>query len=227
MLQKWIATAVLALGFVGVSQAALVEGQDFAVLPKPVPQLQQDKIEVLEFFGYFCIHCKNLDPTLLAHVKKMPSDTYFRGEHVVWRPEDIGLARITAAVNASGLKYQANPAIFKAVMDEKINLSNPDVFKDWVVKQTAFDGQKLLAAYNGFQNQAEAKAMAQLSADHAIQSTPTIIIGGKYRLLSQDMNKLDELIDKVRQERGMPAAQIKAAVKMPATGARLAKAANQ
>ena len=227
MLQKWIAGAVLAMGFVGVSQAALVEGQDFQTMPKAVPQLQQDKIEVLEFFGYFCIHCKNLDPTLLAHAKKMPTDTYLRAEHVVWRPEHIGFARIAAAVNATGLKYQANPLIFKAVMDDKIDLSNPNTFKDWASKQSGFDAQKLLASYNGFQNQAEAKNMAQLSADYAIQSTPTIIVGGKYQLLSQDMGKLDELVDKVRQERGMPAAQAKAVVKMPATGARLAGAANR
>ena len=63
LLKKLMAAAVMTVGMVGVSQAALVEGTDFVVLPEAIPQLKQDKIEVLEFFGYFCIHCKNLEPT--------------------------------------------------------------------------------------------------------------------------------------------------------------------
>ena len=227
LFKKLMAAAVMTVGMVGASQAALVEGTDYVVLPEAIPQLQQDKIEVLEFFGYFCIHCKNLEPTMAAHVKTFPTDTYFRAEHVVWRPEHLGLARIAAAVNATGMKYQANPAIFKAVMDEGVDLSNPETFKQWAAQQTAFDGQKLLAAFNGFQNQTEAKNMAELSTKYKIQGTPTIIVGGKYQLQSQDMGKLDELVQKVRTERGMPAAQAKPVLKVKATGSRLATQANQ
>lgn len=227
LLQKMMAAAVLAVGLVGGAQAALVDGQDYKTLPEAIPQLQQDKVEVLEFFGYFCIHCKNLEPSLSAHIKQFPSDTYFRSVHVVWRPEHLGLARVAAAVNASGTKYQANPAIFKAVMDEGIDLSNPDTFKQWASQQTSFDSKKVLAAYNGFQNQVEAKDMAELTTKYQIQGTPTIIVGGKYQLQSQDMAKLDELIAKVRTERGMPAAQAKPVVKVKATGARLATQANK
>lgn len=227
LLKKVMATALMAVGLIGTAQAALVEGQDFKTLPTAIPQLKQDKIEVLEFFGYFCIHCYHLEPKLAAHVKKFPTDTYFRGEHVVWRPEHLGFARVAAAVNATGLKYQANPAIFKAVMDEGVDLSNPETFKQWAEKQTSFDGKKLLAAYNGFQNPVEAKTMADLSAKYQIQGTPTIIVGGKYQLMSQDMAKLDELVAKVRAERGMPAAQAKPVVKVKATGARLASQANK
>ena len=97
LFKKLMAAAVITVGMVGASQAALVEGTDYVVLPEAIPQLQQDKIEVLEFFGYFCIHCKNLDPSMTAHVKTFPTDTYFRAEHVVWRPEHLGLARIAGA----------------------------------------------------------------------------------------------------------------------------------
>lgn len=224
---KKVLAVLLTVGFAATAQAALVEGKDFKALPAAMPQTQADKIEVLEFFGYFCIHCKHLEPTFEAHTKKFPTDTYFRGEHVVWSPEHLGLARIAAAVNATGMRYQANGAIFKAVMDDRINLSNPDTFKEWAEKQTAFDGKKLLAAYNGFQNQTEAKNMAELTTKYQIQATPTIIVGGKYQLLSQDMGKLDELVAKVRQERGMPAPQAKPVLKAKATGARLATQANK
>ena len=54
----------------------------------------------------------------------------------------LGLAKVAAAVNLSGLKYQANPVIFKAVYEQKINLADTNVFRSWVGKQTGFDSKK-------------------------------------------------------------------------------------
>ena len=44
----------LALAFSASAQAAL-EGVDYEVLKKPIPQQDASKIEVLEFFDYSCI----------------------------------------------------------------------------------------------------------------------------------------------------------------------------
>lgn len=218
----------LAAGFALPAQAALVEGVDYTVMPQAVPQTHTDKIEVLEFFGYFCVHCYHLEPELLKHAKAWPKDTYLRAEHVVWQPEMMGLARVAAAVNSSGLKYQADPAVFKAVYEQKINLGQPDTFRKWVQSQTVFDGKKLLAAYDSFVNPAQAKSMADLTNRYSIDSTPTIIVGGKYRMKfgqgdwSQHMQKVEEMIAKVRKERGMPEAKPVAAAKSKA--AAIAKA---
>ena len=73
--------------------------------------------------------------------------------------------------------------------------------------------------------------MADLTVEMNIEGTPTIIVGGKYmmRFSSGDwnvsMNKVDEMIAKVRQERGMKAPAAKAAIGN--TGAAIAKAANK
>ncbi len=121
---------------------ALTEGEDYLVLDKPIPQKQSGKIEVLEFFGYFCVHCHHFDPLLLKLGKALPSDAYLRTEHVVWQPEMLGLARMAAAVKLSGLKYQANPAVFKAVYEQKIRLENRSVAEKWALSQKGFDGKK-------------------------------------------------------------------------------------
>ncbi len=215
---------------------AAEQGTDYTVLAKPIPQLQADKIEVLEFFGYFCIHCYHLDPILLKHAQAFPSDTYLRSEHVVWDEQMLGFARVAAAVNASGEKYRANPAIFNAVFEQKINLGEPATFKQWAAQQTAFDGKKVLVAFDGFSNQAEAKKMQQLTSDYQISSTPTVIVGGKYQVVFKQgweagMKTIDELVQKVRDERGMkvPAAAVpaKAATPLKSKGAAIAKSANR
>ena len=63
---------------------ALVEGLNYTTLSTPIPQQQAGKVEVLEFFGYFCPHCAHLEPVLSKHAKTFKDDTYLRTEHVVW-----------------------------------------------------------------------------------------------------------------------------------------------
>lgn len=196
-------------------------------------QAQADKIEVLEFFGYFCVHCYHLDPILLKHAQSFPADTYLRTEHVVWQPEMLGLARVAAAVNQSGLKYQANSAVFQAVYEQKINLADTATFKQWAAQQKSFDGQKLIAAYDSFSNQAQAKKMEELTNTYQISGTPTVIVGGKYQVKftgdwNAGMKTIDELAAKVRSERGMKAPAAKpAAAALKSKGAALAKTANK
>lgn len=209
MLKKILFGTLVAAGL-SAHAAAATEGVDYTVLPKEMPQvLHKDKVEVLEFFGYFCSYCKNLDPIILKHAKTFANDTYFYTSHVVWEEKrDNGLARLAAAVNQSGTKYSANPAIFKALFDEQIPLNEPEITSKWLAEQKSFNGKKVLAAYNGFGNKEQAKQMADRTVEYNITGTPTVIVGGKYRLefpngFAPAMKTLDELIDKVREERGM------------------------
>lgn len=218
LLKKVLASALIGFGLAG-NAAALTEGTDYEVLPKAMPQTQKDKIEVLEFFGYFCIHCKNLDPVIRKHVKTFASDTYFQTDHVVWDESGhIGFARLAAAVNQTNLKDKANPEIYKAIFEEKRDFNDPGATIEWMKAQKAFDGKKLLTAYNSFSNQAQAKQMMVRTAEYGINSTPTVIVGGKYRVLFpkgfvEGMQTIDDLVQKVRDERGMkkPAPKPKAA----------------
>lgn len=226
----------LSLSFITANADDLALGKDYTVLQKTIPQLTKDKIEVLEFFAYTCIHCKNLEQELSPKVQNLPTDSYFRPVHVVWDDGYTNLARISAAVSASGTKKEANPAIFSAIFDKNVDLRNPTVFKTWINTQGAW-GKKLLDAYNSPTNVAEGQAMERMTLEYNIDSTPQVIVGGKYRIKSsgnyaQDMQILDKLIAKVRQERKMPAPAAKPATQKPAkvsflgTGALLAAKAN-
>lgn len=223
-----LALAVTATAF---QAAAATEGVDYQLAKPQFAQVQPDKVEVLEFFAYWCPHCHDLDPVILKHSKTFAADTYLRTEHVVWDPNrDLGFARLAAAVNQSGLKYSANPLIFDAVVKQKVNLGNPQVLAKWVEGQSAFDGKKLMAAYESFSNQTQVKQMAAWTGEYNIEGTPTVIVGGKYQVLFNNgyaagMKTIDELVQKVREERGMPAPAARAAAKpVKSLGASLVKA---
>ena len=186
--------------------AGLVEGQNYTVLSNPIPQQQTGKVEVLEFFGYFCPHCAHLEPVLSKHAKSFKDDMYLRTEHVVWQKEMLPLARLAAAVDmaAAESKDVANSHIFDAMVNQKIKLQEPEVLKKWLGEQTAFDGKKVLAAYESPESQARADKMQELTETFQIDGTPTVIVGGKYKVEFADwesgMNTIDLLADKVREE---------------------------
>ncbi|MCO6518796.1 thiol:disulfide interchange protein DsbA/DsbL [Snodgrassella sp.] len=231
MLKKIITIIATTLAFTsGVAQAALVN-VDYIVLDKPIPQLHKNKVEVLEFFSYSCIHCSHLEPYILKEMKSFAPDTYLRPVHVVWDDNVYyNLARIAAAVNSTGMKLNADPVIFDAIFTKHIELWQPDVFKKWAVQQTAFDGQKLVKAYNSQENSAIATDMRKLSEKYNIQATPIVIVGGKYQLqfprgYQAGMVTLNELIEKVRNENGISVATTR---KLPKSiGASLAASANR
>lgn len=186
-----------------VAPMGLVEGQNYTVLPHPIPQQQVGKVEVLEFFGYFCPHCANLEPVLSEHAKSFQEDTYLRKEHVVWGPELKPLARLAAAVEISGEKGAHLP-IFDAMVHKKINLADVATLKKWLPEQTTFDGKKVLAALESPESQARAENMEQLTNTFQISSTPVVVVGGKYQVQFSDwqsgMNTIDLLVAKVRDE---------------------------
>ncbi|NUE66811.1 MULTISPECIES: thiol:disulfide interchange protein DsbA/DsbL [Snodgrassella] len=231
MLKKIIRIMATTLAFAsGMAQAALVN-VDYVVLDKPIPQLHKNKVEVLEFFSYSCIHCSHLEPYMLKEMKSFAPDTYLRPVHVVWDDNIYyNLARVAAAVNSTGMKLQADPPIFDAIFNKQIELWRPEVFNKWAVQQTTFDGQKLVKAYNSLENAAAATSMRKLSEKYDIQSTPIVIVGGKYQLkfprgFGAGMKTLNELIEKVRNENSTGATNTR---KLPKSiGASLAASANR
>lgn len=186
----------------------LNEGVNYTVLSTPIPQQQAGKIEVLEFFGYFCPHCAHLEPVLSEYIKTFKDDTYMRREHVVWGDEMKPLARLAAAVEMAGESDKANSHIFDAMVNQKINLADTDTLKKWLSEQTAFDGKKLLAAFEAPESQARAAQMEELTNKFQISGTPTVIVGGKYQVEFKDwqsgMTTIDQLVDKVREEQKKP-----------------------
>jgi thiol-disulfide isomerase/thioredoxin len=58
-------------------------------LNPPQPVENDGKVEVLEFFGYGCIHCANLEPKLEAWSKKQLADVKLRRVPVAFASRSI------------------------------------------------------------------------------------------------------------------------------------------
>ena len=68
------------------------EGIDYRVIENPEISKGKFDNQVIEFFGYFCPHCKNFSPALKKWEKSLPKTVSFKQLHVPFR--DINHQRL-------------------------------------------------------------------------------------------------------------------------------------
>lgn len=77
------------LGFVSISGWTTTprfdEGIDYKRLNKNHRYKKTKKIEVVEFFGLFCPHCRKFNPAITDWSKKAPENVVFMKLHVPFR----------------------------------------------------------------------------------------------------------------------------------------------
>ena len=216
-LRSLVLLMMLGCGFSALVQAnqAVQEGVDYTRLTKPIAALEKNKnkIEVVEFFAYLCNHCRDLDLVITPHVKTFAADTAFRQIHVDWdapgrEPMYANMAKLFSAVNQLHLENQLNENIYTALFDNKVQLWKKDVLESWIAKQPDIDAKKFMSVYDSFATDSDAKQMKELTDLYGIDSTPRIIVAGKYEVsfakgFSHAMAVVDVLIQQERQQRGL------------------------
>ncbi|MBI3369099.1 MAG: thiol:disulfide interchange protein DsbA/DsbL, partial [Burkholderiales bacterium] len=55
-----------------------LEGKEYLRLQTPVAVAVPGKVEVIEFFGYWCPHCNAFEPPFYAWASKLPADVNVR-----------------------------------------------------------------------------------------------------------------------------------------------------
>ena len=176
-----VAAAVLALQPIQIAWAAnFVEGRQFTRLHTPQPtEVAQGKIEVIEFFWYGCGHCGKIEPLLKSWRKQLPADVVFRKVPATlndnWKPG----ARIHYTLEAMGLLDRLGDAVFDAMLNQRINLSNEAVLFDWVAKQ-GVDRKAFTDTYRSFSVDAKVRKAVEMTQEYGFGGVPAIVVGGKY-----------------------------------------------
>ena len=115
-LQALAAGAGLSLaGTRALAQGAGTEGREYTVLKEPVAVASSGKVEVIEFFGYWCPHCAAFEPTLDAWARKLPADVNFRRIPVAFSPAQEIYQRLYFALEALGAVNAVHGKVFTAI----------------------------------------------------------------------------------------------------------------
>lgn len=200
------ASTLLALGAIPLAACAQsnpVSGQDYLLLPQPQPKDDPKKIEVIEFFSYGCGHCNDFHPLVKPWAAKLPADVSFRRVPVTWNAAWANLARLFYTLESTGDLAKMDDAVFAALHGQRLKLYDEKSMTEWYVRQGG-EAKKFAEAFNSFGVMSKLKRAEQLGKAMGIDSVPTIIVEGKYRVqgkgFEQVLSNTDALIATSRKK---------------------------
>lgn len=159
---------------------APVEGKDYIKLSRPAPvDTPAPKVEVLEFFGYWCPHCARFEPAFEAWAKKAPAHMVVRRVPVAFRDNQVPMQRLYFALEAMGKVDELHGKVFTAIHGDKANLSTQDDIANWVAKN-GVDKAKFLEQYNSFSMSGKVKRASQMVEAYQLDGVPAMGVAGQY-----------------------------------------------
>ncbi|AYM74648.1 thiol:disulfide interchange protein DsbA precursor [Janthinobacterium sp. HH103] len=172
------ALCTIALG-ASASPAEPKNGVEYETLPAQQATESGKKIEVTEFFAYYCPHCNVLEPQLAAWVKKQGDNIVFKRVHVS-RDESVApQQRLFFTLQAMGLVDKLHTGVFHAMHVERNRLNTDDAVFDFVAKQ-GVDRQKFIDTYRSMGVSARVRRADAMMQGYNVTFWPMIAIDGRY-----------------------------------------------
>ena len=204
-LRLTVAAAAASLPMATRAQGAPVEGRDYARLATPLPMPATGKVEVVEFFGYWCPHCNSFEPTLDAWVRKLPADVAFHRVPVAFSAPQEPYAKIFFTLEAMGLLEQMHRKVFAAIHVQHQHLEKESEILAFMTAN-GVDAAKFNETYKSFTVASKFKQARQLADAYRIDGVPTLGIQGRFFTspslaggAEQALRVTDQLIQRARQ----------------------------
>jgi len=172
----------------GASPAAPVAGTDYVVLREPQAVDTGKKVEVIEFFAYYCPHCYALEPAMAAWVKKQGDNVVFKRIHVSRGPSVLPQQKLFFALEALGLVEQNHAKVFNAMHEQGNSLRNDEAVIAWAASN-GIDKAKFTDAYNSFGVAAKVRRTERMMGDYRVDYWPMLVVDGKYMTSPAEANK--------------------------------------
>ncbi|NHZ42444.1 thiol:disulfide interchange protein DsbA/DsbL [Massilia aquatica] len=173
----------LALASAGASAAASPEqpasGAEYVTLAETQNTDAGQKIEVTEFFAYYCPHCASFEPVLAEWVKKNSDKIVFKRVHLGHTPAVVPQQRLYYTLESMGIAPQYHPKVFTAMHEQRVRFGNDEQVFDWAAG-AGIDRAAFTTAYRSFGIQAKLARANAMVAAYKVQDWPKIAIAGRY-----------------------------------------------
>lgn len=220
-LLKKVLLAVVLCGSAAVALASPSDpkvGVEYDVLATPQTTASGKKIEVTEFFAYYCPHCNAFEPQLQAWVKKQGDNISFKRVHVSLNDSVAPQQRLYFTLEALGIVEQYHQKVFNAMHVEHNRLGSDEAVLDFAVKQ-GIDAKKFSDAYRSFGVDGRIRRAGAMMKDYQVTFWPMIAIDGRFitspsqadqgsksakdekELASQALTVMDILVAKAKAEK--------------------------
>jgi protein dithiol oxidoreductase (disulfide-forming) len=174
------------------------------IVPAQPTAAEPGQVEVLEVLWLGCPHCNELEPTIEAWRKKLPSHVKFVQEHVMWGPVHRAHGRLFYTLEVLGRDDLVAKAFDEIHRRNNILLSPTGNDAQTLSVQQAFavaNGVKeadFKREYNGFAVNTRLQHAEEIMRRYRVETVPFIVVNGKYQTdvgMAGNHEKLVALID--------------------------------
>jgi len=209
---KRASALLFGLAFAALAHAAgepFEAGKNWFAVEPPQPTRTGDKVEVVEVFSYACPACNVFQPTVDKLKTALPANAELIYLPASFRPDEDWpvFQRAYYTALALGIADKTHQATFDAVWKDggTLRIADPTTHRPLKPLPTienvaalyakfGVKAEDVVATANSFAINAKMKnADAQLKA-YGVDSTPSLIVNGKYRLTAQSAGGIDKVI---------------------------------
>ena len=135
------------------------------------------KIEVVEFFGLFCPHCRNFSPVIQKWSEELPPNVEFKKLHVPFR--EISHQKLYFTLKKMGLIDRYLDKLFADIQDKRLPLKDFLSITLWVedngLSQADFEKE-----WNSNEVKNDMKEASSLMKLFKVTGVPQIIVDGEF-----------------------------------------------
>ncbi len=189
---------LLAFPLTACADAKFEEGKHYEVLNTPASK----NPEIKEFFSFYCPHCFAFEPVAADIKKQLPAGVEFTRSHVDFMPRNnrdvaTGLAKSLAAVRLLKQEEEGVSAIFNHIHKDRKQFRSMNDVRATLISG-GIDPEKYDGAYNSFIAAGQAGKMSSDQKLYNIRSVPTLIVNGKYKVLSRGLKSEKDYADLIK-----------------------------
>ncbi len=141
-----------------------------------------DKVEVAELFSYLCTHCNTFEPYIESWKKRLPEHVAFKRIPVVFGRSSWELyARGYVTAQLMNIPEEAHMAMMDQLWKEKKIMRSMDELATFY-SQFGADESKFLSTAQSFAVDGKLRRDQLLVQSYGVQGTPSLVVGGKYRI---------------------------------------------
>ena len=171
---------------------AAIAGQTYVPLSTAVPA-PGGRLEVLEFFSYGCPHCHEFAEPFDRWAKKQRDVIVRRVPVTFGRPQWVVLGRLFYTIQI--MKVSAlDAAAFAAIHQQGRMLYDDQAVLQWAASQPGVDASRFKEVYFSAEVTSAMKKADAIAMAYQIDAVPSIIVGGRYKMLQQRGMSFSDLL---------------------------------
>lgn len=214
---KRVSILLFGLAFAALGHAAeesFEAGKHYFVIEPPQATNSGDKIEVVEVFSYACPACNMFQPTMAKLKAALPANAELVYLPASFRPDEDWpvFQRAFYAAQALGILDKTHDATFDAIWkdDGTLRISDPATRRPvktmpkiedvgaFYAGKAGIKAEDFVGVANSFAVNTKMKRADSMIKAYAVDSTPTIVVNGKYRLTASSAGALDKVVPLVK-----------------------------